>query len=221
MIIRPTNLVACALLASLAGSGTARAQLRWERTEVQFEASAAEQQVVGVFPFSNVGSVPVRIESVKTGCGCTVVKLGRNVIPPGESDRLIATFVFGGRKGEQRKTIVVQTDDPRSSVKLALSGTIRELAQVRPTFLYWKVGEPALSKVSAVRIVHDRPIRIVRAVSATGGFRVGLREVDAGRQYEIEVTPSGTAEQALGRIDLFCDLPGRAEPLVYIHARVR
>ena len=75
--------------------GLCPAQLRWERTEVTFEASAAEQQAVGVFPFVNAGSYPVKIEAVKTGCGCTAVKLDRTQFAPGEGDRLVATFVFG------------------------------------------------------------------------------------------------------------------------------
>ena len=80
------------------------------------------------FVISNAGDAPlVFTRKPYTTCGCTVAALPKEVLQPGESLELVATFDssgFGGR--HVRKEIRVYTNDPQSPVTvLAMVGYVR------------------------------------------------------------------------------------------------
>ncbi len=62
----------------------------------------------------NEGGSPLRIESVMTSCGCTRATVDREVIPPGESARLLVSFdpAETGLYGDLLRVIYVRSNDP-------------------------------------------------------------------------------------------------------------
>jgi rhodanese-related sulfurtransferase len=80
------------------------------------------------FVIKNEGDAPlVFTRKPHTSCGCTVAALSKEVLQPGESLKLVATFDssgFGGR--HVRKEIRVYTNDPQNPVTvLAIVGYVR------------------------------------------------------------------------------------------------
>ena len=102
-------------LVSLCFPLTAMAQIEWAKRSVELRPKPDEAQVVATFPFTNAGTEPVTITSLRTSCDCTTASLAKHTYAPGEGGSITATFTVGGRTGPQTKTILVQTTDKRTS----------------------------------------------------------------------------------------------------------
>lgn len=77
------------------------------------------------FVLKNSGKSDLIIRKVKASCGCTTVTPSRNVLKPGESTEISASFRTAGYSGRQGKTITVITNDPRNSTLiLRLTGNV-------------------------------------------------------------------------------------------------
>ncbi|MFY8020646.1 MAG: DUF1573 domain-containing protein [Bacteroidia bacterium] len=74
-------------------------------------------RVFHFFEFTNTGKVPLKIENVITGCGCTSTEWPREEIPAGAKGVIKATYDPLGRQGPFDKEIVLETNAmPRARV---------------------------------------------------------------------------------------------------------
>ncbi|MDN5203798.1 DUF1573 domain-containing protein [Fulvivirgaceae bacterium BMA10] len=79
------------------------------------------------FTITNIGKSPLNIRKTKANCGCTVSKLAKNDIEPGESIALKVVFNSTGKVGNQQKSITVYSNDPTGPTKvLTIKAKIRE-----------------------------------------------------------------------------------------------
>ncbi|MFP4061069.1 MAG: DUF1573 domain-containing protein [Bacteroidales bacterium] len=77
------------------------------------------------FVLKNTGKSNLIIRKVKASCGCTAVNPEKNVIAPGQSTTIKAVFNSKGRRGAQRKSVRVITNDPaNSSLVLWIEGVV-------------------------------------------------------------------------------------------------
>lgn len=68
------------------------------------------------FSFKNEGKRDLILRNIRSTCGCTAVQQGgNNIIKPGESSTIKATFNSGGYSGKVTKAIYVYTNDPKNS----------------------------------------------------------------------------------------------------------
>jgi hypothetical protein len=83
------------------------------------------------FRFTNAGKRDLIIRNVKSTCGCTAVQQGAtNIIKPGESSSIKATFNSGSYTNKVVKAIYVYTNDPENSeVVLMLNAEVTPKAQ--------------------------------------------------------------------------------------------
>ncbi|HEX8280660.1 MAG TPA: DUF1573 domain-containing protein, partial [Chthoniobacterales bacterium] len=91
---------------------SAQAQLTWEKTEIELNPKAGDQEAVANFRYENKTDKPIQIKDVRSSCGCTVASLKKKEVLPGEKGEVTATFKIGGRTGAQTKVVSVETDDP-------------------------------------------------------------------------------------------------------------
>jgi len=80
------------------------------------------------FKFTNQGKSDLIIRHIRSTCGCTAVnQSSSNVVKPGESGTIKATFNSGTYKGRVTKAIYVYTNDPSNSeVILMLNANVLE-----------------------------------------------------------------------------------------------
>src|SRR2546430_14852152 len=102
--------VAGAVVCSL-GIATTRAELAWEKKELELHPAIGAPEAVAVFKYQNKSDKPIHFNSVKTSCGCTVAALEKNDVGPGEKGEIKATLKIGDRSGLQTKTVTVETND--------------------------------------------------------------------------------------------------------------
>ncbi|MDX2084756.1 MAG: DUF1573 domain-containing protein [Candidatus Melainabacteria bacterium] len=71
-----------------------------------------DSQVKASFILQNVGGKPLVIDEVSPSCGCTVAKLGKPVVPPGDFTRLDVVLDTSIKLGAVAKTVTIYSNDP-------------------------------------------------------------------------------------------------------------
>lgn len=100
-------------------------KIKFESTTFDFGKTTSKDKVEHVFKFTNEGKTDLKIHKIKSTCGCTTVAPEKTVIKPGESSSFTAIFNPGSRKGKQRKSIYIITNDPKNSnLRLMISGEL-------------------------------------------------------------------------------------------------
>jgi hypothetical protein len=97
----------------------------FEETEFNFGTINQSEKVTTKYKFTNTGKSDLIIRKIKASCGCTATSPEKDVIKPGESSYIKATFNSAGKRGKQRKTITVITNDPKNTTtRLKITGTV-------------------------------------------------------------------------------------------------
>jgi hypothetical protein len=170
----------------------ARAELKFDKTEIELHPTPADKQAVGHFTYQNTGKTPVKFKSVKASCGCTAAQTQKDEVKPGEKGEVTATFNIGDRTGTQVKTVTVETDDstnPRTV--LTLRTIIPQLLEVSPTFVFWKQGEKPDPKAIMVKVGKEFTVNHIKVTSSTQDFQTKVEEAGKG-EFKIDVQPKDT-----------------------------
>ena len=109
------------------------------------------EKVLHVFEFINEGDETLKIDRVRSSCGCTAVMVSEKSIPPGGKGELQANFDSTRFRNDVSKTIYLYSNDPvRPVMQFQIKGTILETVAVEPTQVNFgavAAGEPVTSKV--------------------------------------------------------------------------
>lgn len=151
------------------------------------------------FTFKNTGDATLKIEKVRTTCGCTAALASEKEIPPGGSGKIDVTFKIGSRGGKKQKAVKVYTNDPTTPmVKLDVIATVKVLLGVTPA----RLGFGQI----------DRGITVTKYVSLTGDDRDTCHVLSAQSRNSAltaEVSPDGYGGDAhrVLKITLTPDMP--------------
>ncbi|MBU0768936.1 MAG: DUF1573 domain-containing protein [Proteobacteria bacterium] len=132
------------------------------------------------FIIQNKGAMTLKIEKVKTGCGCTTVSYSKEIPPDnwGKITVRINTRGYGGRR--LKKKIIVQTNDTNNPVLyLAVTGNVDKFADIVPGVVRL-IGPSGKEIKTEVAIVPQEkyPFKIVRAWAENGkNINFKLKEV--------------------------------------------
>ena len=176
------------LLCAFAGS--AFGQLTWENPEQTFNSKPQDESVVAKYRFTNTGKQSLKIENVKTSCGCTTAALTKTEYAPGESGEIEAKFVFSGRTGRQEKAITVSTSAaPQQPTILRLVVNIEEPVKIQPEVVLWRVGDQPEPKTIHVAVADDSPAKILSVTSDNPSIKVQTTEVKPGKSTKCRSLP--------------------------------
>jgi hypothetical protein len=208
------------LLCAFAGS--AFGQLTWENPEQTFNSKPQDESVVAKYRFTNTGKESLKIENVKTSCGCTTAALTKTEYAPGESGEIEAKFVFSGRTGRQEKAITVSTSDtPQQPTILRLVVNIEEPVKIQPEVVLWRVGDQPEPKTIHVVVADDSPAKIVSVTSDNPSLKVQTTEVKPGKEYEVQVTPADVNQPAAATLMIRTNYPQNNPETRYAYARIK
>lgn len=160
--------------------------------------------VVHTFVLRNAGTAELKIERVRTSCGCTTTTLAEHRIAPGAQADLTAKFSLKGRRGEQHKSIFVLSNDPDSpNYRLSLGGTIVRDLEIEPQSVFFGRVAGEKEEHRSIRLL----VRAEKAIHVTGletnalaPFTADWSVVDEGRSYVVEVRLPADAARHLGRL---------------------
>jgi hypothetical protein len=136
----------------MASNAWAAPNLVVEKPVFDFGEVAQGDQVPHAFKFRNDGDEPLRIDRVKSSCGCTAALLSAKTLAPGESGEVKANFDTTRFRGAVSKTISLYSNDPqRPIMKMSIKGKIQETLSVVPKRINLgqvKVGRVAVTQVT-------------------------------------------------------------------------
>lgn len=196
--------------AGMSLAAPASAGLQFEAERVSHTAKHSENEATIRFDFKVAGDRPVKILDIRTLCGCLSATTDGNRMEygPGDTGRVTAVFSLGSFEGQQEKQVVLTTDDPgRKEVVLTAAVTIPPLYEINPPQAKWTVGDPPETKTITVKMLGDEPVRVTEAVSTREAMKVAVKEVVAGREYVLELTPDTTGNPLLGMVRIQTDSP--------------
>ena len=101
-------------------------QMTFKTESFDFDTIIEGTIISRIFEFTNPGLNDLHIRKISTSCGCTVSKTSSQVIKAGKSGSIAVDFNSTNKKGYQRQTITVITNNPhRPTVKLVMQGYVR------------------------------------------------------------------------------------------------
>lgn len=95
-------------------------QIKFDNTEFDFGNNPQGKPVTHEFKFTNTGTEPLILESVKASCGCTTPEWTKEPVMPGQVGTIKAQYNMA-REGSFRKSITVLTKSGENVV-LYISG---------------------------------------------------------------------------------------------------
>ena len=195
----------------------ARAELKWDKTEVELHPTPADKQAVGHFTYQNAGKEPVHFKSVHASCGCTTAQTQKDQVPPGEKGEITATFTIGDRTGTQVKTVTVETDDPANpKTVLTLRTIIPQQLEITPTFVFWKQGEKPDPKTITVKVGKEFTVNHIKVTSSSPDFQTKVEEAGKG-EFKIDVQPKETNNLVASTLTI---QPEDSQKVFYATARI-
>ncbi|OUT66148.1 MAG: hypothetical protein CBB70_10580 [Planctomycetaceae bacterium TMED10] len=102
-----------------------------------FDRMYQNQTGTHTFVLRNEGLSDLKIIPGKPSCKCTVSKVSRRTIPPGETAKVTLTWKTGKSKGKYRKRAPIKTNDPaQASIQLKIEGTVTPDFAFQPPTLF-------------------------------------------------------------------------------------
>jgi hypothetical protein len=96
------------------------------------------QEVTHIYKFNNTGKGSLKVDSVRTSCGCTAALVTAETVAPGAEGDIKVTFKTAGKKGDQAKRITVRSNDPKNPiVTLTIKGKVKVELDVTPDTIFF------------------------------------------------------------------------------------
>jgi hypothetical protein len=198
--LRPgKRLLLSAILGCLCAFGAgAGPRIEFASTNLDFGKLEAGRVVQHDFAFTNTGDQPLEINDVRPSCDCTMAGKWERRLEPGRFSTIPVRFDSADSYGEVSKTVIVLCNDPaQSNVVLRLSGTVwRPIEITPPLALFAPSSDCQTNETRVVRIVNhgDRPLALSEPECPNAAFRVALRTVHPGEEFELSVTLNMTPD---------------------------
>lgn len=190
----------------------AHAQLSFPATTHDFGAIQEGEKATHTFIFTNAGSTPVKLRSVRPSCGCTAPTFTTDAVTPGATGEIVVEFDSQGRPGPFRKSIRVTAEAGGTTVDetLYITGDVaRETITAATGALQGNVlfdvdafdfgpvaSDRQATHVFKMQHAGTRPIRITEVKSYPDGLHIAhpTTPIFADDLVDIRVTvPAGTA----------------------------
>jgi hypothetical protein len=187
-----------ALVLSLAGwPAVVHAEPRLIVRESVFDFGTVERgaTVEHTFTLANAGDAELRIENVKSSCGCTVAVTSARAVPPRGEARVTVTLDTARMAGTKTKTVTVYTNDPGSpATGLTLAGRVVADLVLTPNPLYLgrlRHGESGRHEVTVTAGRPDAAYAVTAIEHASPAVHVRLEPLPdgPGQRIVVELDP--------------------------------
>lgn len=194
---RILSLISLAAGSTLLFSSASGGELKWPENAISRSVGFSEERITVKFPVKNEGEHVVKIETVKTSCGCAVAKTTPNQLKPGESAELVIEINTTKTAGESRKYITVKTDEPGLTVYQLSVDILKQIAYLpKVSKMEWEKFNTLGSRTLVIERADGLPehVEVVRAVSGyPEAISVELNKNDgfdgSAKEISLNLTP--------------------------------
>ena len=184
-----------ALLATSGAAAETQPHLALEDAVFDFGTVERGVPVDHTFRLPNRGGAELRVEHVKSSCGCTVAVVSERDIPPGAEGRIAVTLDTARLAGRTTKPVSVYTNDPDAPVvSLSLTGQVTADLVVTPSPLYLGHVRRGDAARHEVMITPGRPgaaytVERVEHTNPAIRARLERRDDGPGQRLLVELDP--------------------------------
>ena len=202
--------------------GTSFAGIKFDKHVIEDNIPLGTLDYDFVFKFRNDGETSVRLQSVKTDCGCAVANANKDTYLPGETGEIKGKFRAGNMSGKQEKNIYIETDNlAQPKINLLLRLQVEPMIAIKPALLYWKINGDAAEKSVSVNINPKVSFDAVSVHSDNENFKVAVVPDEKNVQrFALKVRPTVTTHSARGLIKIKACLDEK-ETSYFVHAIVK
>ena len=156
-----------------------------------FGTATEGDKLTHVFEVKNTGTANLVLDRATTSCGCTSAVIRSREIPPGGTGEIEVTFDTTARRGANRKSVTLLSNDPNSPrSQLEVAVNVESLLAFEPFFVRltpeygeeqiheaWLVGKLVdTAKIAITEQGDDKEVTVERAEKTEGDKKVqGLR----------------------------------------------
>ncbi|GAA5125218.1 hypothetical protein GCM10023212_26460 [Luteolibacter yonseiensis] len=201
---------AAAMFVLVSASLVRAAGLEFAELRKETRAAIDAKSVIVDFPFINKNGRPVTITKSDAKCSCLTVQIsgGKFTYAPGESGVIRTTMALGNLLGPQEKTIDLWLDQAppdKPSMRLDLVVQIPNVISLEPKTVHWDIGGKPEPRTIHIVMDGGKPIHVTNVTVPEESFRYELKTLEAGKRYDLVVTPLDTKSPLLGRIQVETD----------------
>lgn len=180
------------LLFVLSSACFAAPVLRVEGAKFDFGEVFQGEKVPHVFILANDGDEDLKIDRVRSSCGCTAVLVSEKNIPPGGVGEIKANFDSSRFRGDVTKTIYVYNNDPQRPTKqLHIKGTVLEKMAVEPSQINFGTVSPEKSVTASVvlrnRVEQAMTLGKAKATAQELSVKMPQKVLEKGEEVTIEL----------------------------------
>ncbi len=166
--------------------------IEFETPVYQFGTVQQGEEIRYDFKFYNKGNQVLEIKDVRPGCGCTTAGEFTKVVEPGRAGIIPIKLSTTRFKGPLSKSVTVSSNDPKRPTSfLQIKGQVWMPVMLDPQVAAF----PALKslneeKTSTIKVVSqvETPLEIKNLRVDGERFKVDLKTIKEGKEYQIEIT---------------------------------
>jgi hypothetical protein len=174
-----------------ASETTAAPKLALSSTEWDFGTKWSGEKAETTLTLTNVGNAVLKVASVKGSCGCTVPKLKKSTIEPGESVELTISYNTKKRTTNVKQTIRVTSNDPDNPVQtVSVTGKVKQMLVMKPTSSVRfrdLTHDSKKQQIIDIECNYTEPINLKLKDEPSEFFEKRLETVEEGRHYKLIV----------------------------------
>jgi len=200
---------------------TAAPKLELSTSLWDFGQKWAGEKAETTITLKNVGDAPLRIDKVKTSCGCTAASVKKKLLAPGDSEEVKVTYNTEKRVAKVSQKIQVHSNDPASPVTtIEVKGQVKQVVEMsdRQGLNFGSIGRnDAVTKSVEIECAYAEPLTLRLKEIASESFDVRLEEIEAGHRYRLTATTKPPLQNGLNHasvqlltgLDLLPEVPVR------------
>lgn len=177
-------------------------RIQFASTVYDFGRIKAGEPIKVDFVFTNIGNQTLEITEVKPHCGCTVAGAWDKTVEPGGTGTIPLQVNSGNFNGLISKSAAVTCNDPvQSKYSLIIKGAVWRPVEIKPNVVSFSYpADQPISETHVVTILNnaDDTMTISELKSGNPAFKVELKEVKPGKEFELAVT--SVPESINGRV---------------------
>lgn len=194
--------------------------LAFDQDPVEINPRPEEEQVETTFTFVNRSANPVTVTNLESTCSCLEASLDKGTYAPGQKGTGRAVFKVSSFVGRHEKTLHLHMDDPATPEQvLTFILDVPVVVSIEPNLLEWTVGEVPAPKEMVFKMLSPDPLHITKVTPTRENVRYELKEITAGREYRLIVTPSTTENITVGAFKIETDskIPKYARQMAFFN----
>jgi hypothetical protein len=202
-------------------------RIEFDELTFNFGTMYQQEEVSHAFAFRNTGNATLKIEKVRSSCGCTAAMPDKRELAPGEAATLKVTFRSGSMRDRVVKRVYVDSNDPaQARVNLTVTGEIKVEVEVNPRGVYLgrlKIGETLERSVEIVP-VDAEDFKILGVSADHPDVRVGkpvpLGKDRPGYRLSVRFGPVEEAGRISAKVTVRTNLEHTKELTISVYGRV-